>query len=126
MSIKSVMPSNQLILCHPLLFLPSIFPRIFSSESVFRIKWPEYWSFTLGISPSSEYSGLISFRIDWFDLLAVQGTLRSLLQYYSLKSSILWHSTFFMVQLSISIHDYWKNHRFDYKDLCQQSTVSAF
>ena len=102
MSIESVMPSNHLILCHPLLLLPSIFPSIevFSSESAHYIKWLKYWSFNLSISPSSEYSGLISFRIDWFDLLAVQGTLKSLLQLHSLKASILQHSAFFMDQLS--------------------------
>ena len=102
MSIKSVMPSNHLILCHPLLLPPSIFPSIrgFSSESVLCIKWPKYWSFSFSISPSNEYSGLISFRMDWFDLLKVQGTLKSLLQHHSSKASILWHSGFFMVQLS--------------------------
>ena len=95
------MPSNHLILCHPLL-LPLIFPRIrvFSSESVLLIRWPEYWSFSLNIGPSNEHSGLISFRMDWLDLLAVQGTLRSLLQHYSSKASILWHPAFFVVQLS--------------------------
>ena len=100
MSIESVMPSNHLILCHPLLFLPSIFPsiRFFSNESVLCIRWPKYWSFT--ISPSSEYSGLISFRTDWFDLLVVQGTLQSLLQCHSSKASILQCSAFFIVQLS--------------------------
>ena len=102
MSMESVMPSNHLILCHPLLFLPSIFPsiRVFSNESVLRIRWPKYWSFSFSISPSNEYSGLISFRIDWFDLLAVQGNLKSLLQHYSSIASILWGSTFFIVQLS--------------------------
>ena len=92
MSIKSVMPSNHLILCHPLLLLPSIFPsiRVFSNESVLHIRWPKYWSFSFSINPSNEYSGLISFRIDWFDLLAVQGTLKSLLQHHSSKASILW------------------------------------
>ena len=102
MFIKSVMPSNHLILCRPLLLLPSIFPSIwvFSSESVFCIIWPNYWSFSFSISSSNEYSGLISFRIDWFDLLAVQGTLKSLLQHQSLKTSILRCSVFFMVQLS--------------------------
>ena len=101
MSIESVMPSNHLILCHPLL-LPSIFPRIrvFSSESVLHIRWPKYWSFSFSISPSNEYSGLISFRMDWVDLLAVQGTLKSLLQHHSSKASILQHSAFFIVQLS--------------------------
>ena len=100
MSIELVMPSNHLLLCHPLLLLPSIFPsiRVFSSESVLHIRWPKYWS--LSISLSNEYSGLISFRIDWFDLLAVQGTLKSLFQYHSSKASILRHSAFFMVQLS--------------------------
>ena len=102
MSIESVMPSNHLILCHLLLLLPSIFPRIrvFSSESVLHIRWPKYWSFSFSISPSDEYSGLISFRIDWFDLLAVQATLKSLLQHHNLKASILQHSAFFMGQLS--------------------------
>ena len=101
MSIESVMPSNHLILCHPLL-LPSIMPTIsvFSNESVIYIKWPKHWSFSFSISPSSEYSELISFRIDWLNLLAVQGTLKSLLQHHSSKASILWHSAFFIVQLS--------------------------
>ena len=100
MSIESVMPSNHLILCHPLLLLPSIFPsiRVFSSESVLCIRWPNYWSFS--ISPFNKYSGLISFRIDWFDLLAVQGALKSLLQHHSSKASILLRSVFFIVQLS--------------------------
>ena len=101
MSIEAVMPSNHLILCHPLL-LPSIFPRIrvFSNESVLCIRWPEYWSFNFSISPSKEFSGLISFRINWFDLLVVQGTLKSLLQHHSSKASILQRSAFFIVQLS--------------------------
>ena len=96
------MPSNHLLLCHPLLFLPSIIPsiRVFSNESVLLIRWPKYWSFSFSISPSNEYLGLISFRMDWLDLLAVQGTLKSLLQHHSSKASILWHSAFFMVQLS--------------------------
>ena len=100
MPIESMMPSNHLILCHPLLLLTSIFPsfRVFSNESALCIRWPNYWSFT--ISPSNEYSGLISFRIDWFDLLAVQGTLKSLIQNHSSKPSILWCSAFIMVQLS--------------------------
>ena len=100
MSIESVMPSNHLILYHPLLLLPSIFPSIrgFSNESVLHIRWPKYCSFS--ISPSNEYSGLISFRIDWFDLLAVQGTFKSLLQNHSSKASILWHSAFFIIQLT--------------------------
>ena len=102
MPIESVMPSNHLIRCRPLLPLPSVFPRIrvFSSESVLHIRWPKCRSLSFSISPSSEYSGLISFRIDWLDLLAVQGTLKSLLQHHSSNTSILWHSAFFMVQLS--------------------------
>ena len=118
MFIESVTPSNHLILCHPLL-LPSIFPsiRVFPNESAL-ITCPQYWSFSFSIRPSNEYSGLISFRIDWFDLLAVQGTLKSLLQHHSSKASILQHSAFFMVQLLHdfkvqSIHDCWKNHSFD-------------
>ena len=114
-SIASVMPSNHLILCHPLLFLPSIFPsiKIFSSELALCIRWPKYWSFSFSISPSNEYSGSISFRIDWFDLFAVQGTLKSLLQDHKFESitslmlSLLYDPTL------ISIHDYWKNHSFD-------------
>ena len=96
------MPSNHLIFCHPLLFLPSIFPsiRVFSNESALPVKWPKYWSFNFSISPSNEHLGLISFRMDWFDLLAAQGTLKSLLQDYSSKASILWHSAFFIVQFS--------------------------
>ena len=102
MSIKSVMPSNHLILCHPLLLLPSIFPSIgvFSNESVLHIRWPKYWSFSFSICPSKGYSGLISFRVDWFDLLVVQGTHKSLLQHRSSKASILQCSAFFIVQLS--------------------------
>ena len=102
MPIKSVMPPNHLILCHPLLLLPSIFPsiRVFSNESVLHIRWPKYWSFSFNISPSNEYSGLISFGIDWFDLLAVQGTLKNLLQYHISKASVLRHSPFFIAQLS--------------------------
>ena len=104
-SIESVMLSNHLILCPPLPLLPSIFPsiRVFSNESVLRIRWPKYWIFSFSISPSNEYSGLISFRIDWFHLLAIQGTLKSLLQHYSSKASILLCSTFFMVQF---LHPY--------------------
>ena len=96
------MPSSHLILCRPLLLLPSVFPsiRFFSTESVLCIRWPKYWSFSFSISPSNEYSGLISFRTDWFDLLAVQGTLKSLLQHHSSKASIPWHLAFFMIQLS--------------------------
>ena len=102
MSIESVMSSNHLIFCHPLLLLSSIFPsiRVFTNESVLRIRWPKYWSCSFNISPSSEYSGLISFRMDWLDLLATQGTLKSLLQHYSSKASIVWCSAFFVVQLS--------------------------
>ena len=102
LSIESVMPSNHLILCHPLLLLPSIFPsiRVFSNESALHIRWPKYWNFSFSISSSREYSGLISFRMDWVDLLAVQGTLKNLLQHYNLKASIFRHSAFFMVQLS--------------------------
>ena len=114
MSIESVMTSNHLILCRPLLLMPSMFPsiRVFSNESVLCIRWPKYWSFRFSISPSNEYSGLISFRMNWLDLLAVQGTLKSLLQYHSSKASILQRSTFFIVQHT-SIHDYGKNHSFD-------------
>ena len=102
MFLKSVMPSNHLILCHPLLLLPSSFPsiRVFSDEPVLHIRWPKYWSFSFSISPSNEYSGLISFRIDWFDLLAVPETLKSLLQHHGSRASILWYSALFMVQLS--------------------------
>ena len=109
MSIELVMPPNHLILYRPLLLLPSIFPkiRVSSNESALCIRWPKYWNFSFSISPSNEYPGLISFRIDWFDLLAVQGTLKSLLQHHSSKASILKHSAFFMVQLSHPC-DYWK------------------
>ena len=108
MSIELVMPSNHLILCHPLLLLPSIFPsiRVFSNESALHIRWPKYWSFSFSISPSCEYSGLISFRMDWLDLLAVQGTLKCLLQHHSSKASVLQHSAFFIIQLS---HPYMTN-----------------
>ena len=126
MSIESLMPFNLLILCHPL--LPSVFlsTRIFSNESVLCIRWPKYWSFSFSISPSNEYSGLISCRIDWFDLLAVQGTLNNLIQYHSSKASVLWRSAFFYSPTLISIHDYWKKHSFDYTHLCWQNDVSAF
>ena len=109
MSIELVMPSNHLILCHSLLLLPSIFPRmrVFSNKSALRIRCPMYWSYSFSISPSNGHPGLISFRMDWLDLLAVQGTLKSLLQHHSSKASVLWHSAFFIVQLT-SIHDYWK------------------
>ena len=123
---RSVMPSNHLILCHPRL-LSSIFPsiRVFSNESVLRIRWPKCWSFSFSISPSNVYTGLISFRIDWCDLLAVQGTLKNLLQHCSSKASILWCSAFFMVQPS---HSYLTTGKtsFNYMDLCWQSDVSAF
>ena len=121
-SIESVLPSNHLIFCCPLL-LPSIFPsiRVFSSESVLRIRWPKYWSFSFSISPSSEHSGLISFRIDWFDL-AVQKTLKSLLLHHSSKFSSSVLSLLYDPTLT-SIHNYWKNHRFDYMDLCWQSNI---
>ena len=111
MSIKSVMPSNHLILCRPLLLLPSIFPSIevFSNESVLLIRWPKDWSFSFNISPSDEHSGLISFGMNWLDLLAVQGTLKSLLQHHSSKPSILRR----LALCSNSIHDYWKNDSFD-------------
>ena len=116
MSIESVIPSNHLIICHPLL-LPSIFPSItvFSTESALLIRWPKYWSFSFSIRPSNEYQGLISFRMDCLDLLAVKGTLKSLLQHHSSKASILWHSAFFMVQLlhPYNSSPYWKNHSFD-------------
>ena len=115
MSIESVMPSNHLILCRPLLLLPSILPstRVLSNESVLHIRWPWYWSFSFNISPSNEYSGLISFRIDWLDLHADQGTLKSLLQHHRTKALILQHSAFFIVSTLTSIHNYWKNHSFD-------------
>ena len=113
-SIESVMPSNHLILCCPLLLPPSIFPSImvFSNESVLHIRWPKYWSLSFNISPSNEHPGLISFRMDWLDLLAVQGNLKSLLQHHSSKASVLQGSAFFTVQLT-SIHDHWKNHNLD-------------
>ena len=128
MSLKSV-PTNHLILCRPLLLPPSIFSsiRVFSNESVLHIRWPECWSFYLSISPSSEYSGLIFFRIDWFDSLVVQGTLKNLphpapqiKSINSLELSLLYGPIF------TSKNDYWKNHNFDYRDLCWQSNISAF
>ena len=125
-SLESVMPSNHLILYHPLLLLTSIFLniRVFSNESVLCIRWPKSWSFS--INPSNEYSGLISFKIDWFDLLAVQRTLKSLLQHRSSKASIIQHSAFFIVQLSHPYMTTGKNHSFDYMNLCWQSDASAF
>ena len=127
MSIESVIPSNHLILCCPLLLLPSVFPsiRLFSNESVLRIRWPKYLSSSFSTSPSKEYSGLIFFRYEWFDFHAIQGTLKSLLQHHSSNVSILRHSALFIGQLT-HIYDYWKNHSFDYMDFCQQSDVSAF
>ena len=114
-SIESVMPSNHLILCCPLLLLPSIFPsiRVFSNELALHIMWPKYWNFSFSISLSNEYSGLISFRMDWLDLLAVQGTLKSLIQHHSSKASILWCSAFFIVQLSHPHKTTGKDHSFD-------------
>ena len=122
MSVQSVMPSNHLILCHPLLLLPSIFAsiRVFSNESVLHIRWPKYWSFSFSISPYNEYSGLITFRRDWFDLLAVQGTLKSLLQHHNAKASILWCSAFFMFQLS-QLHSFHMPLR-----LCSKSSKLGF
>ena len=125
MSIESVIPSSHFILCCLLLLLPSVFPsiRVFSNEAALHIRWPAYWSFSFTISPYNEHPGLISFRMDWLDLLAVQGTLKSLLQHHSSKASVLLRSAFFIVQLSHPIHEYWKNHSFDYMDLCWQSNV---
>ena len=124
MSVESLLPSNHLILSRPLL-LPSIFPsmRVFSNESALRIRWPKYWSFSFNISPSNEHPGLLSFRMDWLDLLAVQGALKGLLQHHSSKASIL----SFLHSLTLtSICDHWKNHSLDWTDLCWQSNVSAF
>ena len=125
MSIELMTPSSHLILCHPLLLLSSFFPsiRVFSNESDLCVRWLRYWSFS--INPLNEYSGLISFRIDWFDLLAVQGTVKSFLQnkFESISSSVL---TLFYGPNLTSVHDYWKNHRFEYKELCWQGDVSAF
>ena len=127
MSIESVMPSNHLILCCPLLLLPSVFPsiRVFSNKSALHIRWPKYWSFSFSISPSNEYSGLISFRIDWFDLLAIQVALKSLLQHHNLRASVLRTQPSLWSSIT-SIPDYWKNHSFDYTDFCQQSVTHAF
>ena len=132
MSIESVMPFSHLILCGPLLFLPSIFPslRVFSNESVLHIRWPKYWNFSFSISPSNGHSGLISFRMDWLDLLAVQGTLKSLLQH--LKSLLQFESINSSALCPLycptptSVHDYWEDHSYDYMELHQQSNVSAF
>ena len=127
-STESVMLSNHLKLCCPLLLLPSVFPsiKVFSSELNVRIRWPKYWIFS--ISPSKEYSVFptISFRMDWFDFLAVQGTLKSLHHHHNSEASVIWCSAFFMVQLSQPyMKNYWKNHSFDYMDLCRQNNVSA-
>ena len=126
-SIESVKLSNYLILCCLILLLTSVFPsiRVFSNESALHIRWTRYWSFSFSISPSNKYSGLIAFRIDWFDLLAVQGSLKNL------SSTTIWKHQFFGLSLLYgttltSVHDYWKNHSFDYMDLCQQSDVSVF
>ena len=134
MSIESVMPSNCLNLCHPLLLLSSLFPsiRVFSNESILQIRWPKYWSFSFSINPSNEYSQLISFRIGWFDLFAVQGTVKSLLQYYSSKASILWHSVIFTIQLSHQYMTTGRTHSYNHMDLCWQvmsllfNTLSRF
>ena len=127
LSSESMIPSNHLILWRPLVLLPSVFPiiSVFSNESALHISWPKYWNFRFNISPSNEYSGLISFRIDCLDLLAAQGTLKSLLQHHNSKASLLQCSDFFMIHLT-SIHDYWTNHSFNYADICQWSDVSAF
>ena len=127
MFIEWEMPSNHLILCCPLFLLSSIFPsiRVFSDESVFRIRWPKYWSFSFSISPSNEYSGLISFRMDWLDLLAFQETPKSLLQHqFKIISSLV--LSFLYSPILTSIHDYWKNQSFDQMNFCWQSNVSAF
>ena len=122
MSIELAMPSNHLILCHSLLLLPSIFSSIrgFSNELALHMRSPKYWSFSISINPSNEYLGLISFKIDLFDLLAIQGTLKTLLQHHSLMASILLYDS-----TLTSIHDYWKDHSLDYMDLCWQTDVSA-
>ena len=128
MPIELVMPSSHLILFHPLLLLPPVPPsiRVFSNESTLGMRWPKYRSFSLSISPSNEHPGLISFRMDWLDLLAVQGTLKSLLQHHSSKASILQRSAFFIVQLLHPYVNHWKNHSLDQMDLCWQSYISAF
>ena len=129
MPIKSVMPSDHLILCRLLLLLPPIPPsiRVFSDESALHMRWPKYWSFSFSVSPSNEHPGLISFRMDWLDLLAVQGTLKSLLQHHSSKASICFSAFSFLSSPTLtSRHDHWKNHSLDQTDLCWQSNVSAF
>ena len=127
MPIELVMPSNHLILCCPL-FLLSTFPsiRVFSSETALHIRWPKYWSFRFSISPSNEHSGFISFRMNWLDLLAVQGTLKSLLQHHSSNASILLMLSLLCGPALTSVHDHWKNHSFHYIDLCWQNDISAF
>ena len=127
-SIELVMPSSHLILCRPLLLLPPIPPsiRVFSNDSTLRMRWSKYWSFSFNITPSNEHPGLISFRMDWLDPIAVQGTLKHLLQHHSSKASILQHSAFFTVQLSHPYMTTWKNHSLYQTDLCWQSNVSAF
>ena len=126
MSTECVMLCNHIILCHPLLLLPSIFPsiRVFFNESALRIRWPKHRSFNFSISPSSEYSGLISFRIDWFDLLIVQGTFN--LSSNTIQKHQFFRAQFLYVPTFTSIYNNWKNHSFDYMELCQQSDVSAF
>ena len=128
MSIESVMPSNHHILCHPLLLLPSIFPsiRVFPNKSALHIRWPKNWSFSFSISSPDTFSGLISFRMDWFDLLAVKGTLNSLLQHHSLKASFFSALNLLYGPTLTSIYNYWKNHSLDYMYLCWQSDVSVF
>ena len=128
MPIESVMPSSHLILCLPLLLLPLIPPsiRVFSNESTLCMRWPKYWSFSFSISPSNEYPGLICFRMDWLDLLAVQGTLKSLLQNHSSKASIFYALSFLHSPTLTSIHDHWKNHSLDQTDFCWQNNVSSF
>ena len=128
MSTEWVMPSNYLILCHPVLFLPSIFPsiRVFFNESDLPIRWPKYWSFSFSISPSNEYSGLISFRIGWFGFPAGQGTLKGILQHHSLKASVFLALSLLCGPTLTSIHDYWKNHSFYKTGLCRQSYVCFF
>ena len=127
MSTVSLILSNHSTLCPALLHLPSKFPStsVFFNELTLWIRWPKYWNFGFSISISNEYSGLISFRMDWSDLLVVQGTLKSFLQHHSPKASVLQHSAFFILQLT-SVHDYWRNHSLDKTDLCWQSNVSAF
>ena len=127
MSVNLVMQSSHLILCRPLLLLPSGLPsiRVFSNQSALDIRWPKYWSFSFSINCSNEYSGLVSFRIDWLDLLAVQGSLKSLLQHHSSKINSLLLSFLYGPTLT-AIHDYWKNHSTDQMNLCRQSIVSSF